>query len=165
MQSFQTLLDTEIWPWITHTATFGVIAGGICALGRVAFQKWRELPLIESKVVHTINAGKVTEVAVTVTVFNRSPATMLRFNYLQITKPKGICFADRKERGPVYYCNKDIAPSVPGSALFPSASARAVIAEWPPGGASVVIRVSIRSRSAWMIFSQRTVSIKLPKTV
>jgi hypothetical protein len=144
-------------------ATFGVIAGGVYTLCWIAFQKWRELPLIESRVVQFINAGKVTEVAVTVTVFNRSPATMLRFDYLQITKPKGICFAHREERGPVYYCNKDIAPSVPGSAQFPSASARAVIIEWPPGDASVVIRISIRSRSAWMIFS--LVSIKLPKTV
>jgi hypothetical protein len=166
MQGIDVLLGTEVWPWISHTVTIGVIAGAVYTLGRLSFQKWRERPLIEDRTVWTTAANKVTEVAVTVTVFNRSPETMLRFESLRIAKPKGIYFTHLGgERGIVYYCNKDIAPFAPGATQFPSASARAVITEWPPEGASVVIRISIRTRSAWMTFSQRTVSIKLPSTV
>jgi hypothetical protein len=165
MQGVEVLQGAEVWPWISHTVTIGVVAGAVYTLGRIAFQKWRERPLIEDRIVRTLIADKVTAVAVTVTVFNRSPETMLRFECLRIAKPKGIYFTDRGERGTAYYCNKDIAPFAPGATQFPSASARAVITEWPPEGASVVIRISIGSRSPWMTFNQRTVLIKLPSTV
>ena len=168
MQGIEVLLGAEVWPWIAHTLTLGVIAGGVCAFGRVAFQKWRELPLVEHRVVNTIDeGGKVTEIAITVIVFNRSPATMLRFEGLVIKKPTdGVLFGARNDqRGVAYYCGKDIAPLSPAATRYPSASGRAVISDWPQSGAKVNIRVWISPRSAWMIFSKRTISIKLPKTV
>jgi hypothetical protein len=113
MQAIEVLLGTEVWPWIAHTLTFGVIAGGVLALGRIAFQKWRELPLIEHRVVNTIGVdGQVTEIAITVTVFNRSPGAMLRFEGLVIKKPTdGVLFGPQNgERGAVYYCGRDIVP-------------------------------------------------------
>jgi hypothetical protein len=167
MQGIEVLLGTEVWPWISHTVTFGVVAGGVYTLGQIAFRKWRELPLIEHRIVHTSAANKVTEVAITVIVFNRAPDTMLRLENLIIDRPKeGVLFGDHSgNRGRVYLCGKDIPPAAPGASQFPSTSVRAVVAEWPSAGADAEIRVSIRSKSKWMIFSQRTVSIKLPSTV
>jgi hypothetical protein len=165
--SLESAWTTEIWPWLFHSVTLGVVAGGVCTLGRIGFQEWRELPLIEHRSVATLVDNKVTEFAVTVMVFNRAPDTMLQFQQLSIEKPKkGVMFGDHSgNRGRFHYVLKDIAPVAPGSSQFPSASTRAVIAEWPSAGANAKIRVSILSRSKWMIFSQRTISIKLPKTV
>jgi hypothetical protein len=166
MQGNEALLGTEVWPWVFHTIMLGVVIGAVITLGRTLFQKWRERPLIEDQVVWTFGTDKkVKEVVVTVTVFNRSPETMLSFVGLQIIEPKGIDFTYHGGRGIFNVCNKDIAPFAPGASHFPSAHARAVITEWPPEGASVVINVSIRSRSNSITFRQRTVSIKLPRTV
>lgn len=168
MTNLQALFSTEIWPWVTGTLTFGVVAGALCTCGRIAFQQFRELPLIEYRVVATTATdGKVTEVAVSVFVFNRSPAMMLQFAGLEIVRPRqGVMFGRASDkRGAAYYCGKDIRPASSSPVQYPSAAARAVISSWPSDGADVTIRVLITPRSRLMALKRRTISIRLPKTV
>jgi hypothetical protein len=168
MQGVEALLGTEVWPWITHTLTIGVIAGGVLTLGRIGFQKWRELPLAESRCVTTYGIdSKIIDVAVTVLVFNRSPASMLRLEGLLIMVPKeGVLFGPRTgQQGQAYYCGKDMAPVSPSAMQYPSVSARAVICDWPTAGVDVKIRVLMTPMSVWMRLKRHTISIKLPKTV
>jgi hypothetical protein len=164
MQGIEALLGTEVWPWISHTVTIGMIAGGILTLGQIAFHKWRERPLIEYRISNVREGTRITEFAVTTTVFNRSPATMLYFAGMVIEEPKqGVLFKGRlkgDQASIACYVNRDIPPMAPGSPTFPCASARGAIAEWPSSGANVKIRVSILSKSKWITFNKRTISIK-----
>lgn len=160
MAGISDIMSRELIPWITSTATVGVLAGLANAAARWAIGVYQRQPMIEHDFFWS------DEGHLTIAIYNRAPAPLTIVSLDAVT-PASMTFTmnGRNDYVRSFEWMKELAPVASGAVTFPIEASLFFIRIGSEGDQVGRLRLKMRSKNQFILSYPRRLDIVIPRKI